>query len=133
MRKILLIVVFAILLIACGCTVIKSDNEKKKDVDYTITYYNQVPDEVKKIIDEKKAEKFSAVFSDPENTYILIGFGRKESDGYSISLDEIYESDTDIFVKTTFKGPEEVAKIKEETYPYIIIKIEYTEKSVNVL
>lgn len=133
MRKILLMLVLVAVLLTCGCTVIKSDNEKKQDLDYTITDYNEVPDEVKKLIDEKKAEKFSTVFSDPENTYIIIGFGKKESGGYSIRLDEIYESDTDVFVKTTFSGPEEPADVTEETYPYIIIKIEYTEKSVNML
>lgn len=133
MQKKLFLLILAVLLITCGCTVTKSDNKTKRKIDYTITDYNQVPDEVKKVIDEKKAEKFSAVFSDPENTYILIGYGKKESEGYSIKLEEIYESDTNIFVKTIFEGPEQQALEKEETYPYIIIKIEYTEKSVNIL
>lgn len=130
MLALLLIVV---VLLVGGCTTIKSDTEKKRDLDYTVIDYNEVPEEVQKIIDEKKEEPFHAAYSDKESTYILIGYGEKKADGYSIKLDEIYESDTNIFVKTTFMGPDEAPGSEEITYPYIIIKIEYTEKGVKII
>lgn len=133
MRKIMLIVLLlAVTLVLGGCDTIKNDTEKKADLDYTVIDYNKVPEEVQKIIDEKKEEPFQTTYSDLESTYILIGYGKKQSDGYSIQLDEIYESDTNVFVKTTFMGPDEAPGNGEITYPYIIIKIEYTAKGVKI-
>lgn len=133
MRKIMLAFLFlAVSLLVIGCSATKEDTEKKRDLDYTVINYNEVPEEVQKIIDEKKEEPFSTTYSDLESTYILIGYGKKQADGYSIKLDEIYESDTNVFVKTTFMGPDEAPGSKEVTYPYIIIKIEYTAKSVKI-
>lgn len=130
-KKLAFILVIAMLL--TGCTVVKSDTKKEKDLDYTVTDYHEVPKEVQKIIDERKEDKFTTVYSDKENTYILIGYGKKETEGYQIRLDELYESTTDVYVKTTFLGPEDINEAKNVTYPYIIIKIEYTDKNIKVI
>lgn len=132
MRKIIMALLL-VTVITSGCTIVENDTRKQREVDYTISDYNEVPKEVQQIVDERKEEKFQTTYTDMENTYIIIGYGKKNADGYSIKLDEIYESTTDVFVKTTFSGPDEVPENKEVTYPYIIIKIEYTEKGVKIL
>lgn len=133
MCKIILALLVCVAMTATGCTVIENDTAKQKEIDYTVSDYNEVPQEVQRIIDERKEKEFQATYSDFENTYILIGYGKQSADGYSIQLDEIYESSTNVFVKTTFKGPDKPSKSVEVTYPYIIIKIEYTQKDVKIM
>lgn len=38
---------------------------------------NEIPQEVKKVIDEKKGSEFKLAYTDPEYTYILIGYGKQ--------------------------------------------------------
>ncbi|MBE5957327.1 MAG: protease complex subunit PrcB family protein [Lachnospiraceae bacterium] len=117
----------------CGCRMVDIDTKKESDVDYTIASYDEVPEEVKKIIDERKEDAFSTVISDRENTYIVVGYGRKNTDGYQIKLRDIYQSTTDIFVRLEFKGPERPMEKEIVSYPFIIIKVEYTVKNINVM
>lgn len=133
MVKKMLAFLMVVATLLCGCRIVKNDTAKQKEIDYTVSDYNEVPKEVQQIVDERKEEKFQTTYTDMENTYILIGYGKQNADGYSIRLDEIYESTTNVYVKTTFEGPDELPESKEVTYPYIIIKIEYTEKGVKIL
>ncbi len=141
--SLLAVMMISVSVILYGCSVVDTDIERKKEVDYTIAAYEDVPDEVKKIIEEKKENPFSTVISDRENTYIVVGYGRKNMGGYQIKLKDIYESDTDVFVRLEFMGPDmksengevqnDCANGTTEHYPVIIIKTEYTQKSVNVM
>lgn len=134
MRKIIMgILLVVVLLITTSCTSLRENSEKSKELDFTVANYNNVPKEVQNIIDEKKEKPFKTTFSDMENTYIIIGYGQKQSEGYSIKINELYESDTNVYVKTTFNGPDSVDGRGVVTYPYIIIQVEYTGKTVKVI
>jgi len=51
--------------------------------------------------------------------------------GYSIEVEECFETENMICVKTNLMGPsKEEEAFEQETYPYIVIKTEYSEKSV---
>ena len=135
LKKICMLVTLciAVIIIACGCRIVESDTEEKNDVDYTVASYDDVPEEVRKIIDEKKENEFSTIISDKENTYIVVGYGKRNTGGYTIKLKDIFESSTDVFVRLEFEGPKQSEEKDMESYPFIIIKIEYTQKNINVM
>ena len=63
--------------------------------------------------------------------YIVRGYGRQETTGYSIEVNECYETEHTVVVRTTLLGPQKKEKThKKKTYPYIVIKIPYTDKQI---
>lgn len=129
-RVVALITVFALATLTVGCGVSRISTKKEKDIDYTVMADNEIPEEVMSVIEEKKSMPFKVAYSDPENTYILIGYGKQDYKGYTINIEDIYETSNAIYVKTQFKGPDEYTNTQSETYPYIVIKIEYTDKNI---
>ena len=83
------------------------------------------------ILEERKEESFKFTFTDEENLYICIGYGRQNRGGYSITVDALYLTEDAIYVETTLLGPDDGEKSqKVESYPYIVIKTEALEKTV---
>ena len=119
MAKCRMVLAFTVILVGiclCSCKIEKISSE--------------IPQEVKKVIDEKKGSEFKLAYTDPEYTYILIGYGKQDYQGYSIILKKLYETTNSIYVQTKFKGPKEYSNIQSETFPYIVIKIESTNKNI---
>lgn len=119
---------FALLALA-GC--LKEDTEKVRDLESVIVSEEALPAELKTIIDEKKEKPFQLTYSDKEYLYICIGYGKQETGGYSIVLNDLYLTETEVRVDTTLLGPElsDQAK-KTATYPYLVIRTELVEQPV---
>ena len=86
MAKCRMVLAFTVILVGiclCSCKIEKISSKKTKDVEYTIVPENEIPQEVKKVIDEKKGSEFKLAYTDPEYTYILIGYGKQDYQGYS--------------------------------------------------
>ncbi len=111
----------------------KDDTVEKKDIEYTVVEDADVPPEFLEIINEKKEDKFQTTFSDKEFLYIGVGYGQQPTSGYCISVEDIWQTDDSIDVTLGFDGPDSNEQIIEEfTYPYIVLKVENTEKQVNI-
>ena len=67
---------------------------------------------------------------DKAQRYIIIGYGRQNHQGYSIKVNNLYETKNGIYIKTEFQGPKEYSNSENVTYPYIVVKIQQTDKSV---
>ncbi len=113
---------------ACGLEKIKT--KKTKDMDFTVVAENEMPTEIQQIVEERKEKEFKVAYSDAQYTYIIIGYGKQKFEGYSIKVKEMYETENAIYVKTEFEGPKEYSANETDTYPYIVIKIEYSDKNV---
>lgn len=118
--------------VVSGCSLEKQKNdENKQTIDYTVVEDADVPDELMDIIDEKKSEPFKITFSDKENLYIVAGYGEQPTGGYSITVEEIYQTDDSIEISTLFEGPVKNEDVGNNvTYPYIVLKVENTDKTV---
>lgn len=112
-----------------GCA--QDEGEKVRELDATILSEEVLPAELKEIIEEKKAQPFQFTYSDRKNLFICIGYGKQETGGYSITLDDLYLTESEVVVSTTLLGPNvsEQAK-KTATYPYIVIQTELVEQPV---
>ena len=108
-----------------------SDEVKLRDLDFTILEEELVPAELAAMIEERKAEAFKMTYSDNENLYICVGYGRQETGGYSIIVDHLYLTEEAVYVQTTMLGPDVSEKgNKTPSYPYIVIKTEYLDQPV---
>ena len=70
-------------------------------------------------------------YEDQGMIYAAKGYGDQEMSGYSIIVDEVYESKDAVWIHTNLLGPKKGEKTeKRKTYPYIVIKLEQTDKYI---
>jgi len=114
-----------------GCAIEKTSRTKVRDLDYHVVAEEELPDELSRQIQEKKAADFKLTYETPEHLYIVRGYGEQETGGYSIQLAEFYLSSNAVFFKTTLIGPRKGENVaKSPSYPYIVIRTEKVDKNV---
>lgn len=130
------LIVLACIQILCafmlaGCQITEDSGMKLRDLEFTLLSDDTMSEELKALIEERKAEEFKFTYSDNESLYICIGYGEQSTGGYSIAVNELYLTDNAIYVDTNLLGPS--PKEKENpavSYPYIVIKTEFLDKTV---
>ncbi len=128
-RLLLMIVITGSFLV--GCKAENTDVKKIKDLDFTVVEDADLPGELKEIIDEKKEEPFKLSYSNKDNLYIVVGYGKQNSGGYSIAVDELYLTSNAIYIDTNLIGPTQDDMVAQGvTYPYVVVKLEFLDKSV---
>ena len=129
-KYILMIILLGVLMLLCGC-VRKECEEKVKDLEFTVTKEEELPEALRQQIEEKKEGDFRFTYSDNEYLYVARGYGIQETGGYSISVEDCYLSDTAICVKTRLQGPKNGEEVtKAPSYPFIVLKLELREEEV---
>lgn len=114
-----------------GCSFLGEEKIKLRDLDFTVLGEEMIPEQLKKLIEEKKAAPFQFTYTDRQNLYICIGYGEQETGGYSIAVNELYLTDTNICVSTSLLGPDAAEKNnKTPSYPFIVIKTECLAQTV---
>ena len=77
------------------------------------------------------AQGFKLTYADEGYLYICIGYGKQESGGYSVTVNDLYETENAIYVNTNLLGPKAgSAPATSPSYPYIVLKIEFRDKTV---
>lgn len=128
---ILLFTIMLIILGFAGCKQQDTDIKKIKDLEFTVVEDTDLPGELKEIIDEKKEEPFKLSYSNKDNLYIAVGYGKQNSGGYSISVDELYLTKNAIYINTNLIGPtQEDVVTQGVTYPYVVVKLEFREERI---
>jgi len=126
----------AVLLIAglfllCGCSLGTGENTKLRDMEFTVLSEEVLPDELKGLITERKKDAFSFTYTDESYLYLCVGYGEQPTGGYSIAVNELYLTENAICVDTCLLGPSPDEKTSDApSYPYIVIKTEYMDKTV---
>ena len=122
---------FSFGVVGIGCTMLGEERVKLRDLDFTVLGEEKIPAELATLIDEKKQESFQLTYTDKEYLYIVIGYGERDTGGYSIAVNELYLTDNTIYVSTELLGPGPEEKNNPiPSFPYIVIKTEYLEKTV---
>lgn len=107
--------------------------EKTGDISYTIVPEEEVPEELQKLIDERKESEFRLSFSEGENLYLVVGYGRQETGGYSIQVKDLYLAGDVIYIDTELQGPlpEETESVQDSTAaPWIAVKMQQIDKTI---
>lgn len=132
MKKLGLYILLAgCILLFAACSVQKDSAKKLKDAEFTVVDARDVPEELKEQIEEEKEETFELTYGDEGYLYIARGYGKQDTSGYSVEVKECYETSNTICMKTNLLGPPKEEEIVEKaTYPYVVIKLEYSDKSI---
>lgn len=129
--KKILMVISLICLMLTGCNIEKVDDNKQKDLEFTVVAEEEITEEFKTSIEEKKESEFKLTYTDGEFLYMAVGYGVQETSGYSIQVNELYTTSNAIYLDTNLIGPQKGETIHETpTYPYLVIKTEYLDKNV---
>ena len=121
-----LVLIFALLvMVFTGCSGKSAKNEGRTDMDFTVVPREDMPDE------EKQSGEFTMSYGMDGYLYIMRGYGTMPTGGYSIRVDSLAETSDEIFFHTTLVGPQASEPVnKMKTCPYIVVKIEYTDKKI---
>lgn len=129
MRKWCCLLILTLLLAGCGAQTQKS--EKQKDLDFTVMELEEVPEELRDVLEEKKKAPFKVTYEDDGYLYICVGYGEQETSGYSIAVEDLYLADQTICVDTELLGPGNgESTAAAATCPYIVLKLEYLDQPV---
>ena len=120
---------FCTLLISCKNT--DGEIKKLKDLEFTVVENADLPEKLIAHIEERKANPFKFTYFNDDYLYIVQGYGAQKSGGYSISVDELFLADNAIYIKTNLIGPEKNEPVTPTvTYPYVVVKLEFIDKTV---
>lgn len=121
----------AILGMLGGCSVTDMDKGEKTAVDYTVVADEDLPDEIRDLIEQKKEEDFQMTYQDENYLYLVRGYGEQSMGGYSVQVEELSMRESAITLRTNLLGPDkEKNPSREPSYPYIVLKIEYRDMPV---
>ncbi len=125
------VVFCAILCLMTGCVTDTGGGQKLRDIEFTVLDKDTVPRELAARIEEKRSEPFFMTYGDQGFLYIAKGYGERPTSGYSVKVNDLYETEDALHIHTSLLGPENGEETKDAaTFPYVVIQLEYIEKEV---
>lgn len=121
----------AVSLLFCGCKAEKTDENKVKDLEYTLVEEEDIPEELMVKIEEKKAADFKLVYESDNSLYVVRGYGEQETGGYSIQILDFYLTKNAVVFSTNLMGPsKDAVKNAAPSFPYVVLHTENPQKNV---
>lgn len=97
-------ILFAAAMLLCGCGIKKQEEGKGEKVEYTVVSELEIPEELKKMIEEKKPKPFQMSFASENTLYLAVGYGEQPTGGYSIVVERLEETPEVLYFETNFMG-----------------------------
>ena len=108
----------------CGCSIEKVKAGDGVKPEYTVMKEEDFPDKVKELIEEHKETEFQLTYQDSGYLYLMKGYGKQQTGGYSIQIEELSLWENAIHLQTVLIGPGEGEELKEEpSYPCLVVKM----------
>lgn len=127
----MLLTMALVVVLLAGCTILEDRTEKVKDLNFNVLTENEIPEELRNQIEEKKENVFKLTWSDDAYLYICVGYGAQNAGGYSVTVNDLYLTANAIYIDTTLLAPDTKPQIAGTTsYPYVCVKLEYIDKTV---
>lgn len=132
MKKLQFCLLAAVLLgLLTGCVTKEKAEGDRTELEFTVVTKEEIPEEMTALIEEQGDSAFQATYTAQGYLYIARGYGAQPTSGYSVEVSELYETENMVVIGTTLLGPgkgEEI--IDKETCPYIVVKLEARDKTV---
>ena len=124
-------VLIGCLFLLSGCRFIRIEDEPRKPLEYSIVKSEDIPQELKTLIQEKKEKEFQLTYQSEKDLFLIKGYGLQMCGGYSISVEELGVTSQAVFFKTQLIGPSDrKAELSPPSYQYIVIRTEYRKEPV---
>ena len=100
-------------------------------LDFTVVPAEDVPDELKTILEANKESEMMISYRIGDYLYIIRGYGKQETGGCSIAVDQLILAEDGIHFSSTLMGPDAGEEIpKEPSCPYVVVKLPWLEQEV---
>ncbi|MGN0435325.1 MAG: protease complex subunit PrcB family protein [Wujia sp.] len=116
-----------LLFLLSGC----KDKEEtvRSEIDFTVCDKTKIPEELFNIIEEKKTKVFKLSYINDSYMYVVVGYGEKSRDNMHVVVEDLYMTDSAIFVETNLytdkiSASDTDAYGESSMYPYIVLKFE---------
>lgn len=114
-----------------GCSISNGESAKLRDLEFTVVSEELLPEELRVLIEERKAGEFKMTYTDTDALYICTGYGEQPTGGYSIAVDELYLTEDAVYINTSLLGPASgETPTRTPSYPYLVVKTEPLDKTV---
>lgn len=117
--------------VLAACTATGEAADKIADLEFTVVPEEEIPQELTKLIQEKKTNEFKLSYSADGKLYIVAGFGEKSTGGYSVRVNALYLTENAIVFDTDLLGPAKDEEVSQaSSWPYIVVCTEDRPESV---
>ncbi len=129
-NRMIICLLLCLCLFLAGCEK-ETRPEKIGKLEYTLVAGSDIPQELKKLINDRKEKAFELTYSENSCLFIVRGYGKQKSGGYSIKVNDFYQAKDTLVLDTELFGPKKNQKVSDQpSYPFIVIKAEYREEPV---
>ena len=119
----IVLIVLGMQMQGCGVKIIPQ-KEVRREVEFVIVSEECIPKEIQSLIDTRKEKEMKLTFVDGNDRYIIIGYGKQSTGGYSIYIKDLYATENALYVDTCLLGPKKGNKRKEAaSYPVMVLQI----------
>lgn len=102
----------------CGCK--KQVESPRVSVDFVVCDRTKIPDELWKLMEERKEKGYELSFKNQQNLYIAIGYGAHDRQNLCVVVENLYRTNRGIYVKTRLSTTEMVGE--DGTYENMMIE-----------
>ena len=114
-----------------GCMVGEKNSGGMSDVEFTVMKKDDLPEEVKEMINGNEQEEFQMTCGWEKELYLMRGYGIQSTGGYSIQVEYVTENEKELHIKTHLMGPGSREMRKQGiSCPYIVVKVDNSGKTV---
>ena len=114
-----------------GCSIEKVRAKDGVKPEYTVMKEEDFPDKVRELVEQNREKEFQMTYQDNGFLYLMKGYGKQETGGYSIQVQDLSLWDNAIHLETMILGPEEGEELTgEPSFPCLVIKMKYREEPV---
>ena len=130
----LLPVLCALACLLWGCAAPgEAGDAERTAIDYTVMEPGKLPEELRQAIEENKEGEIRMTYMDGEDLYLVRGYGKQKTGGYSIAVAECAQDEETIVFDTRLLGPDSQENLSgEPSYPCLVVKIEARDKEVMI-
>ena len=112
-----------ILVQGCQFKIVPQEQERR-EVEFVIVSEECIPEAVKSLIESRKEQEIKLTYVDGKDRYLIIGYGKQNTGGYSIYIKDLYATENALYVDTCLMGPSKETQVKEvPSYPVIVLQV----------
>ena len=100
-------------LLLAGCTLTEKKEITGEPLDFTVVPAEDVPDELKTILEANKESEMMISYRIGDYLYIIRGYGKQETGGCSIAVDQLILAEDGIHFSSTLMGPDAGEEIRK--------------------
>ena len=104
-----------------GCSIEQTNETKVSDLTYTIVEKSETPEELRSMIEEKKAADFKLTYEMEDDLYIVRGYGEQATGGYSICVKDCYLTTNAVWYSIQNSSGQERAKLQTQAQVFLIL------------